>query len=213
MSSDPEQRLEAVRRRLGQMAGADSRIWREAFDELRRAERELAAARGEQYAVPIDLGVQWDTGAPLPHVIANGADTYIVCHANVPDPDWDGTYVEMVSPADVESSALIAIELRGCAELRLGGPNDEALRGHPLSGRGLEGYEAHEVYNSDWIEQAIKVNSVHPHHSDDYFRGLRHYALLFHDEMVEALADSISATLVQGTMRAVMTDILDRITQ
>jgi hypothetical protein len=33
------------------------------------AERNLAWVRGDRYAVPIDLEIAWDVGAPLPHVL------------------------------------------------------------------------------------------------------------------------------------------------
>lgn len=39
--------------------------------DLRR-ERQRAAARGEQYAVELDLDVVWDVGAPLPFLISDG---------------------------------------------------------------------------------------------------------------------------------------------
>jgi hypothetical protein len=113
----------------------------------------------------------------------------------------------MVSPADQHPSLFVVLELRGCQEIRFGGPNDEAIAGHPLHGRGLASYRAHEVLNSAWIEEAIRVNSVHPHHSDAPFRQLHHYALLFHDEMIEALARGIESRLVKGTMRAILHDL------
>jgi len=82
-----------------------------------------------------------------------------------------------------------------------------------LYGRGLDDYQAHEVLNSAWIEEAIKVNSVHPNHSDAPFRQLHHYALLFHDEMIEALAHDIQSRLVTGTMRAILQDLAGRLTE
>ena len=180
---------------------------REAQEQQLHAERDLAAARGEQYARVIDIGPRWDVGAPLPHLVSNGSRAFVACLADQPDPSWDGTWVRLVSPADEAPSLFVVIELRGCAEIRFGGPNDEALHGHPLHGRGLAGYRAHEVVNSAWIEDAIKVNSVHPHHSDAPFRQLHHYALLFHDEMLEALARGIESRVVEGTMRAVLADL------
>ena len=63
------------------------------------------------------------------------------------------------------------------------------------------------MFNSRWIEEAIKVNSVHPHHSDAPFRRLHHYALLFHDEMLEALALDVESRLVNGTLREVMASL------
>ena len=182
---------------------------REAWEQQLQAERDLAAARGEQYARVIDLGPRWDAGAPLPHLITNRSRAFIACLASQRDPSWDGTWVQMVSPADEAPSLFVVIELRGCAEVRFGGPNDEARHGHPLHGKGLAGYRAHEVVNSAWIEEAIKVNSVHPHHSDAPFRQLHHYVLLFHDEMLEALARGIESRLVEGTTRSVLADLTD----
>ena len=37
---------------------------REALQEVRDAERELAASRGEQYAQVFDIGPRWDAGHP-----------------------------------------------------------------------------------------------------------------------------------------------------
>ena len=182
---------------------------REAWEQQLQAERDLAAARGEQYARVIDLGPRWDAGAPLPHLITNRSRAFIACLASQRDPSWDGTWVRMVSPADEAPSLFVVLELRGCAEVRFGGPNDEARHGHPLHGKGLAGYRAHEVVNSAWIEEAIKVNSVHPHHSDAPFRQLHHYVLLFHDEMLEALARGIESRLVEGTTRSVLADLTD----
>ena len=183
-----------------------------AWEQELAAERDLAAARGEQYAKVIDIGPRWSGGAPLPHLMSNGSRAFIVCLASNPDPDWDGTYVRVVSPADPHPSPLLVIELWGCAQIRFGGPNDEAMHGHPLHGKGLAGYRAHEVVNSAWIEDAIRVNSVHPRHSDAPFRRLRHYALLFHDEMLEALARGIESRLVTGTMGAVLEDLAGQLT-
>jgi hypothetical protein len=215
MSEDLEHRLSAATERVRQLSRNlrkdTMQAWRAAWDEQLQAERDLAAAHGEPYAQVIDIGPRWDIGAPLPHLISNGSRAFIVCLASQPDPKWDGTYVTMVSPSDADPSAFVVIEMSGCQEIRFGGPNDEAIRGHPLHGKGLAGYRAHEVLNSAWIEDAIKVNSVHPHHSDAPFRHLHHYALLFHDEMLEALAGGISSRLVMGTMRGILEELTGRL--
>jgi hypothetical protein len=217
VNEDLEQRLTDARERLRELSSDLCRdtmqAWWAAWGQQLQAERDLAAARGEQYAKVIDLGPRWDTGAPLPHLISNGSRAFIVCMASDPDPDWDGTYVRVVSPADAHPSPLVVIEMWGCAQIRFGGPNDEAIHGHPLHGKGLAGYGAHEVLNSAWIEEAIKVNSVHPHHSDAPFRQLHHYALLFHDEMLEALARGIESRLVTGTMGMILEDLAGRLTE
>lgn len=86
------------------------------------------------------------------------------------------------------------------------------LSGHALAGRGLEGYRLNEVHNSEWIEQAIRVNSVHPGHRDEPFRKLRHYVLPFHDDTVEVLTDSLEMSVVEGTIRSVLAELVHRMT-
>lgn len=206
-----ERQLEEAQARLRAAVGGDLRTVMAAYDALHDAERAVAGARGEPYAEPMDFE-KWDGGAPLPHLVAGSAGTFVVCRASVPDPNWDGTYATLVSPGDETPSPLLIIEAVGCAEVRLGGPNDEALRGHPLHGRGLGGYGVYKVHNSEWIEHAIKVNSVHPHHSDERFRRLHHYVLVFHDEMVEALALSLTVTREETTMRGALAALLERVT-
>jgi hypothetical protein len=216
VSQELEQRLAAARERVRELGSSlrkdTMQAWREAWQQQLQAERDLAAARGEQYAEVIDIGPRWDTGAPLPHLVSNGSRAFVVCRARAPDPGWDGTYVRVVSPADEHPAPFVVTEMWACAEVRFGGPNDEAIGGHPLHGKGLEGYRAHEVVNSAWIEEAIKVNSVHPQHSDAPFRLLRHYALLFHDEMLEALAGGIESRLVTGTMAAILEGLAGTLT-
>jgi hypothetical protein len=214
MTKELEGRLADARTRAHRTSGADIHARLAAAEEVRRAERDRARARCETYAEIIDIGPRWDTGAPLPHLISNGSRAFILCRASQPDPDWDGSYVRMVSAADEQPAAFVVIELRGCLDIRLGAPSNEAIRGHPLYGKGLSPYQAHEVANSEWVGQHIKINSAHPQHSDTPFRRLRHYLLLFHDEMAEALADGIQSRLTQGTMRQIMTglatDLIDR---
>jgi len=156
--------------------------------------------------------IPWSYGAPLPHLVANGHTTYVVCYPKVDDPSWDGTTVTVRSPADSAEVQMLVVALEGCFETRLGGPNDEALNGHHLYPLGLDSYGVYEVHNSSWIEEAIAVNSVHPHHSDAPFRALHHYVLVFQDEMVEALATSITVDERLGTMRSVLTNLIDQFT-
>jgi hypothetical protein len=45
------------------------------------------------------------------------------------DPDWDGTYVTVVSPRDTHPGLFVVIELLGCADIRFGGPMTRRSRG------------------------------------------------------------------------------------
>jgi hypothetical protein len=215
VSEELEQRLAAARERvreLGRTLNSDTMAaWRGAWQEQLRAEGDLAAARGEQFAQVIDLGLRWDSGAPLPYLVSDRSRAFVVCLVGRSDPGWDGTHVRVVSAGDGQESLFVVVEFVGCRDLRFGGPNDEAVSGHPLHGRGLDAYRAHEVLNSIWIEHVITVNSVHPQHSRALFAGLRHFVLLFHDEMLEVLATGIEARLVKGTTRAILADLANNL--
>lgn len=191
MTTPEERRLAAARERLDGLAGADNAAWKSAFDEFHQAERALAAARGEQYAELLDLGESWDVGAPLPHLLAGSGSAYVVCYASGPAGGWDGP------PPDPDPAPVLVIEVAGCREVRLGGPDDEGIGGHPLHGKGLEPYRAHEVVHSAWAER---------------LGGAHHYVLAFHDEMVEALGEGIRATRVAGPVQSVLTDLATRLT-
>jgi hypothetical protein len=87
--------------------------------------------------------------------------------------------------------AVGAVEFLWVSSIKFGGPSDETLSGHPLFGKGLEYYAAHEVKNSCWIEEEEKINSVHPQHRGGWRDSLRHYIFTFHDETLECLAEEI----------------------
>jgi hypothetical protein len=214
MTEGLAQKLAEARRRQDEIGWDDRQAARAAATEVLAAERALAAARGNQYAEVIDIGFQWDTGAPMPHMVSNGSRTFIVCYARQPDPSWEGTSVQIVSPGDEREDLFGVIELWRCASIRLGAPNDEALHGHPLNDHGLQFYAAHEVHNSQWLEEHIRINSVHSNHSDAVWRELHHYFLAFHDEMFEAIAAGIEARVVHASLRPLLdqltAELLDR---
>ena len=187
---DAEQRLAAAKAHLHAIAeSASVEELSAAWDQIKVAERDLARLRGEEYATPVDLGVQWDTGAPLPHVLAASGRVLVLFYLSVPSPGWDGTSVEVVDPTNERPAALGLIEFTGVHSIKFGGPNDEAIEGHPLHGRGLSAYRAHRIANSRWIAQEEHINSVHYLHRGGWHEWLSHYVLCFHDEMLECLAN------------------------
>ncbi|MFJ9391874.1 hypothetical protein ACIRON_23840 [Nocardioides sp. NPDC101246] len=196
MTGDLERAVEAARTELEASDYTDQEAW----TALQRAERRLAAARREPWAEPIDLGVDWDAGAPLPHLVSNRSKVVLICYAYVEDPQWDGTYATVVTPADTSPATLIEFTFEGCYSTRFGGPNDEVLRGHPLDNRGLEAYRPHLVHNSPWISEEERINSVHANHRRGWHQRLNHYFFVFHDEVFEALAESVSVRSVRATI-------------
>ena len=100
--------------------GADQAAFSAALDEQLAAERRLAAARGEEYAVPFELGVRWSGGAPLPHLLSSGHRSFVAFYLDVPDPSWDGSYTRIVDPADDKVEALAIAELQGVVAVKMG---------------------------------------------------------------------------------------------
>lgn len=198
----------AAKRRLDRAKAAveaayqaqDWEAGRQAHDEQLEAERHLAQARDEQYAQPLDLGLRWETGAPVPHVISDSWRTILIFRRPEPDPDWDGTYVRIVHAGQPTPAAFGLVEFTGTYLTSFGGLNDEAIEGHPLSGRGLVAYRAHVVRNSAWIAQAEQANSVHPHHRGGWHERYNHYVLCFHDETFECIAENWQAEELRCSM-------------
>jgi len=126
-------------------------------------------------------------GAPLPIVLAN--DHGVVLSYWLPEvpPPYKSR--------GVESCAIVSF-VRPAVHL-LGQPNDEAIEGHPLWGRGLHIYGVFRVLNSSLIRSLEKMNSVHPRHNPDQYTSLSHYVFTFHDTCFECVAQSLSAESVE----------------
>ena len=218
MSTDEiEKRLADARDRLDRAIkalapkhrGGEWEQYLAANEAVLRLERELAAAKGEEHAVPLDFPVRWDTGAPLPHVIQNDYKTFLTFYVREPDPDWDGSYVIVKDPGDGSVESLALVEFFGCSSAKLGSPNDEVFGGHPLSGKGLDGYTAQRVVNSRWMAELEAINSVHRHYDPARWRNLNHYVFWFHDTTFECVAESFRVEV----FRESMVDLLARVCQ
>src|ERR1700742_3530593 len=85
-----------------------------------QAERNLAAAKGEPYAVPIEFPVSWDTGAPLPYLLRNESRIFLTFFMQDVDPDWDGSYTSVRNPASHEGAKLAVVEFERCACTKMG---------------------------------------------------------------------------------------------
>jgi hypothetical protein len=179
--------------------------------EVYAAEREVARLGGDEYAIVLEFDLPWDTGAPLPHLLADGRTAFLLYYLPDRDPDWDGTWVNIIDPRSAQPAKLGVVRFRRVHSVKLGGPNDEALRGHPLSGKGLQPYTAHRVVNSRWITHAEQVNSVHPQHQGGWHERLNHYVLCFHDETFECLAESFTTERLLGSPHDVLGMLVNRL--
>jgi hypothetical protein len=80
------------------------------------------------------------------------------------------------------------VEFLRCDEFRFGGPSDEDIQYHPLYGNGLRLYDGHIVENSKWLKEVETMFSIDT--NSDSWKRMRHYFLMFHDEIFECIASS-----------------------
>ncbi|MCB9164085.1 MAG: hypothetical protein H6592_06585 [Flavobacteriales bacterium] len=131
---------------------------------------------------------KWSAGATCPVVLAS---------------DRGLTLLYNVALEEEESVGVVTFH-RDRAH-RFSGINDEILSGHPLYGKGLDPYSAHEVENSAWLKELQKVHSVHDRYDPTRWASVKHYILCFHDDMLEVLADGFTVEKRSGTVKEVLT--------
>lgn len=148
---------------------------------------------------------QASVGAPLPLVFADEHTVHLSYLCDVPDPDWDGLTVRVVSAESDEPVATVRFD--GAMAHMFGPPNDEALTGHPLHSRGLQPYGAYEVTESSWIRGLERMNAVHPYHRPQRFAAFRHFVFAFHDSTFECIATGLKAETRSGPLRAVIGEL------
>jgi hypothetical protein len=136
--------------------GGEWEEYRAANSGLLILERECSAAKGQEYAIPLDFPMQWDVGAPMPRLLVNDHKCLLIFYLSDADPNWDATTASVVDPSSGASASLALVEFDLCTSAKLGAPNDEVFKGHPLSGKGREAYKAQEVINSSWIAENSK---------------------------------------------------------
>jgi len=173
-------------------------------------ERELAQAKGEEYAAPFNFPVQWDIGAPLPVLIANDYKTFLIFYVRFVDPNWDGTYMTLRESANPTSEPMALVEFEGCTSAKLGAPNEEVFSGHPLYGKGLEGYTVQIVHNSRWAAELERVNQVHSLYNADRWRDAKHFVFWFHDSTFECVADSYQVEVLQKPLAEILAIAYER---
>lgn len=160
---------------------------------------------------PLEDAPPSSAGAPLPVVVRDEQHLFLAYIVSEPDPDWDGTYVNLVGP-ETEGLPVAIVRFEGeCAHM-FGPPNDEAFSGHPLASRGLRPYGNYEIGSSSWIRALEQMNAVHPYHTESMFADYRHFVFAFHDSTFECVAEGFAVEIMRGSMRraaAKMAALLD----
>lgn len=207
-----QMRFDAATRALApKHKGGEIEEYWTAHAELLDVERKVAAARGMQYAIPVDFPVQWDIGAPLPHLIQNESRTFLLFLLRDVKRNRDETTVTIKSPSDKVAEGIGIVEFKRCVATMMGSPNDEVLHGHPLYGCGLDSGTAQRVVNSEWIEALRLINSVHHCYRPDYWQSLNHYVLWFHDCCFECVAESYEIQTVNSNIGDVLGTLCSRL--
>jgi hypothetical protein len=136
----------------------------------RASSRVLAESMNEERAIPFFDWPQPSAGAPVPEVFADDTSLSI-------------TYM-------TSSGRYAVVHFPLCSVFTFGAPNDEALAGHPLYGKGLKFYSIHRVENSSWISELERRNSGHPSHDRERFlEDKMHYVFTFHDSTLECVVN------------------------
>lgn len=205
---DEDQRRDVLRRaeddvrRVSREHGWDSRQAQAQQQRQLGLERSTAAELGLPYAQRVDLGVTWDAGAPMP-VLLSGLRTFVAFYLAVQDPVVGGSSPRAGDPQ--ADHGIGVVEFKRMTSIKIGSPNDEILRGHPLWGSGLEFYSAHEVENSPWITELMGVDRAHEGFDESQWSGRHHFVLTFHDETLECVANwTVTRTAPGATMPEVL---------
>lgn len=206
--SDARKRLNKALKRLApKHKGGEMEEYYAAKVEVLRLEREVAKSRNEPYAVPFDFPVRWDAGAPLPHVVCSDYRTFLTFYVRDLDPNWDGSYVNVVDPSSNGAVSLCLVTFNHCVSVKFGHPNDEVQHGHPLYGKGLDSFTAQIVKNSPWLAGVAKTNSVHDYDRPEAWELVNHYVFWFHDNTFECLAKSFDVETSRESMGELLTRI------
>lgn len=139
------------------------------------AEADLAAAKGDAYARSIDVGFEYCSDGV--RLLQSPKDCLLIC----------GTFTRV--DGEIRTRQFVVLRLISCLWTTFGYPNDEAIEGHPLSGRGLDSLAVCEVFNSPWIARMRSQNRVS--FPDCDMHPTRHLIFSFKDDTFECLCSGM----------------------
>lgn len=169
-----------------------------AVELLANAQRELAKARVEEYAVPHDIGFFPDSAVSEAVVLRTEYKTVLTFSAVRGTPEGRRLSV-----------GYGIIQFEGCSLTKFGYPNDEALPGHPLYSKGLSYYGVYEVRNSLWGRQTAEMNRVSFPNTPDF--NEKHFIFTFHDSTFECLAAGLKASVSAEPYSKIFADLTMRV--
>ena len=197
-----EQQLVETQEHLRELQGVRGRPifeeLRDAFDRLAKAQRALASARSEEYAVPYDIGFTPEAAVSGPVLLQTDYRTILTFNAVRRMPDGLRHRIGHG-----------IVEIESCSVTKFGYPNDEALPGHPLYSKGLQAYGVYEVRNSLWIRQITEQNRIPFPETPDSTQ--KHFLFIFHDGSLECIASSLRAFVSTEPYSRVFQEMTQRV--
>ena len=153
----------------------------------------------------IKEGFTIDAGAPMPTILSNEHNIYLIFYVSNADPNWNETTINKRTEND---EGIVTIKFNRFAQFKFGNPNDEAISGHPLYEFGLQPYSIQKVVESEWIKELTIMNSVHPYHKEEQFTKYEHFIFFFHDTCFEIVAEGYS---IEQSKELTMKDEIQRV--
>lgn len=174
----------------------------ETHERMLDAERALAKARGVEYAIALNIDF-----SPSP----SGSDEVFFQTSDSPAFLAFLAISRRLGPAGYfEDLGCAVFWFPGATQSRFGLPNDEAIRGHPLYGRGLCGSRVCEVVGSNWIREVTLQNRIcFPEH--DLGKDLRHLIFPFKENTLEILARQVEYHLAKKPIAEVIREAVTRL--
>lgn len=109
--------------------------------------------------------------------------------SSVPEPQVYANDTALFLRYECVGEKIAVVKFPLVSVFKFGSPNDEALGGHSLYGKGLEFYSVHQVEDSEWIAELEQQNAVHPgHNKESFLRNKNHYIFTFQDTTLECVA-------------------------
>jgi hypothetical protein len=168
------------------------------FDTLRVAQRELAAAKGEQYAVPLDVDFRPETAASEPVLLQTERQTFLTFSA-----------LQKFSDGKYHEAGHAVIEFEKCNLRKFGYPYNEALPSHPLYEKGLHAYGIYRVINSEWIKQITEQNRVSLPGTPE--STANHFIFTFRNSTFECIAAGFKATVSSDPYEKIFAEITRKV--
>jgi len=196
---DLEKELALANERVkkGQAARESNAKRLDAFDRLAKAQRALAAAKGDEYAVPFDIGFVPEAAVSEPAFFQTERASLLTFSAMRQMPEWRR-----------EDAGYGLVEIIYCFASTFGAPGDEDLERDPLYSKGLGAYGVYEIVNSSWKRALCE-------HGGLYFPGTpsptqRHFVFTFHDSTFQCIASNLRGITIARPFENVLAEVKKR---